>query len=163
MKSFNKSSFEPEIINLLLNPNELLISSQNQEIKFLRDEINNKNLIIKNLLKNLKDQNFSRRSDFSNFNNPFEKSNSQDEPFINLKRSFKKYQIKNSKNNYSSPNKYESLVIDDNDDDNDDIIRDTRNKTNKEYNQRDNSGSDNKHNKSISKVKKSDNIRRFNC
>ena len=59
MKSFNKSSFETEIINLLLNPNELLISSQNQEIKFLRDEINNKNLIIKNLLKNLKDQNFS--------------------------------------------------------------------------------------------------------
>lgn len=29
MKSFNKSSFETEIINLLLNPNELLISSQN--------------------------------------------------------------------------------------------------------------------------------------
>ena len=80
-----------------------------------------------------------------------------------LREVLKSIKLKKSKNNYSSPNKYESLVIDDSDDDNDDIIRDTRNKTNKEYYQRDNSGSDKKHDKSISKVKKSGNIRRFNC
>ena len=40
-----------------------------------------------------------------------------------------------NENNYISPNKYESLVIDHSDDDNDDIICDAWNKKNKKYSQ----------------------------
>ena len=56
MKSFNKSNFEPEMNNFLFDPNESLIGSQNEEIRVL-------------IIKNIKDQNFSHKSDFSNFNN----------------------------------------------------------------------------------------------
>ena len=73
MKSFNKSNFKPKINNSLFDTSEHLISSQNEKIKFLLEEINNKSLIIEALLKNLKDQTFSYRSDLSNFNNPCEK------------------------------------------------------------------------------------------
>ena len=38
-----------------------LISSQNEKIKFLLDEINNESLTIEALLENLKDQSFSYR------------------------------------------------------------------------------------------------------
>ena len=90
MKSFNKSNFKPEKNNSIFNSNERLINYRNKEIKFLRDEINNKNLIKKS--GNSQRSKFSDRSDFSNFNKSCEKSNSQDEPFIrprmfNLKRS----------------------------------------------------------------------------
>ena len=56
MKSFNKSNFEPEVNNSLFDPNGSLIGSQNEEIRVL-------------IIKNIKDQNFSYKSDFSNFNN----------------------------------------------------------------------------------------------
>ena len=49
-----------EVNDSLFDVNERrLIRYRSEEIKFLRDEINNKNLIIKTLLKNLNDQNFS--------------------------------------------------------------------------------------------------------
>ena len=65
IKSFNKSSFALEVNNWLFDPNESLISSQSDEIKFLRDEIDNENLVAKALLENLRYQNFSFGSDFS--------------------------------------------------------------------------------------------------
>ena len=46
------------------------------------------------------------------------------------------------------------LLIDDSDNDNNDTIHDACNKKNKEYNQRDSSGSNNKHYQSVSMVKK---------
>ena len=51
-----------EVNDSSFDVNERLIRHQSEDIKFLRDEINNKNLIIKTLLKNLNDQNFSYRS-----------------------------------------------------------------------------------------------------
>ena len=44
-----------EVNDSLFDVNERLIRYQSEEIKFLPDEINNKNLIIKTLLKNLND------------------------------------------------------------------------------------------------------------
>lgn len=76
IKRFNKSSFALEVNNWLFDPNESLISSQSEEINFLGDEISNENLVTKALLENLRDKNFSFGSDFSDFNNPCEKSNS---------------------------------------------------------------------------------------
>ena len=73
MKSFNKSNFKPKINNSLFDTSEHLISSQNEKIKFLLNEINNKSLAIEALLENLKDRTFSYRSDLSTFNNPCEK------------------------------------------------------------------------------------------
>ena len=80
------------------------------------------------------------------------KTNSQDEPFIKPKKTFKKNQIK-GKTNYTSPNKYELLLIDDRDDDSNNI-RDAHNKNNKEYNQGESTGGNNEHNESVLKVKK---------
>ena len=55
-----KKNCEVEVNDSLFDVNERrLIRYRSEEIKFLRDEINNKNLIIKTLLKNLNDQNFS--------------------------------------------------------------------------------------------------------
>ena len=81
-----------EVNDSLFDVIELLIRYQCEEIKFLQDEINNKNLIIKTLLKNLNDQNFSDRSDFNNFDNSFKNSKSQDEQFIKPKKTAKKKQ-----------------------------------------------------------------------
>ena len=51
-----------EVNDSLFDVNERFIRYESEDIKFLRDEVNNKNLIIKTLLKNLNDQNFSYRS-----------------------------------------------------------------------------------------------------
>ena len=110
-----KKNYEVEVNDSLLDFNELLIRYQSEEIKFLRDEINNKNLIIKTLLKNLNDQNFSYRSDFNNFDHSFKNSKSQDEQFIKPTKTAKKKQFKDDKSNYAAPNKYESLTIEDSD------------------------------------------------
>ena len=93
-----------EVNDSLFDVIELLIRYQCEEIKFLQDEINNKNLIIKTLLKNLNDQNFSDRSDFNNFDNSFKNSKSQDEQFIKPKKKTKKKQFKDDKSSYASPN-----------------------------------------------------------
>ena len=61
MKSFNKSNFKPEKNNSIFNSNERLINYRNKEIKFLRDEINNKNLTKKS--GNSQRSKFSDRSD----------------------------------------------------------------------------------------------------
>ena len=50
-----KKNCEVEVNDSLFDVNERLIRYQSEEIKFLPDEINNKNLIIKTLLKNLND------------------------------------------------------------------------------------------------------------
>ena len=108
-----KKNCEVEVNDSLFDVNERLIRYESEDIKFLRDEVNNKNLIIKTLLKNLNDQNFSYRSDFNNFDNSFKNSKSQDEQFIKPKKTAKKKQFKDNKSNYASPNKYESLTIKD--------------------------------------------------
>ena len=51
MKSFKKSNFKPKIDNSLFDTSEHLLCSQNEKIKFLLDEINNKSLIREALLK----------------------------------------------------------------------------------------------------------------
>ena len=142
-----------EVNDSLFNVNERLIRYQSEKIKFLRDEINNKNLIIKTLLKNLNDQNFSYRSDFNNFDNSFKNSKSQDEQFIKPKKTAKKKQFKDDKSNYASPNKYESFTIEDSDVD-DDITRETPNDSNKEDKIRGNTSNYKKRNNSISKITK---------
>lgn len=73
---------------------------------------------------------------------------------IKPKKTFSKNLFKDNNNNYTSPNKYESIVIDDSDDDKYDIIRDIRNKKNKDYNKRDNSGGNSKYNEFVHKLKK---------
>ena len=50
-----KKKCEVEVNDSLFDVNERLIRYQSEEIKFLPDEINNKNLIIKTLLKKLND------------------------------------------------------------------------------------------------------------
>ena len=50
-----KKKCEAEVNDSLFDVNERLIRYQSEEIKFLPDEINNKNLIIKTLLKKLND------------------------------------------------------------------------------------------------------------
>ena len=142
-----------EVNDSLFDVNESLIRYQSEEIKFLRDEINNKNLIIKTLLKNLNDQNFSYRSDFNNFDNSFKNSKSQDKQFIKPKKTAKKKQFKDDKNNYASPNKYESLTIKDSNVD-DDITPETPNDGKKEDKIRGNTSNYKKQNNSISKIKK---------
>ena len=51
MKSFKKSNFKSKINNSLFDTSEHLLCSQNEKIKFLLDEINNKSLIREALLK----------------------------------------------------------------------------------------------------------------
>ena len=79
----------------LFDINERLIRYQSEEIKLLRDEINNTNLIIETLLKNRNNQNFSYRSDFNSFDNSFK--NSLKNNSLNLRKQLKRNNLKTIK------------------------------------------------------------------